>query len=210
MGLPNKISIFRLLLVPAIFILIVIYPFGGICSWNINLPAITISNYTLPITWLIAGILFIIASLTDFLDGYIARKYNQVTTSGKFLDAIADKVLTNLTLFAFVCEGIVPFWLLAIFMIRDLIVDALRQTLASKNVIWPAQQLGKWKTACMMVGTTLLFFISSAHLGVNLYNWESQLILIPLYISGILSVVSGMQYLINNWNKVFNEKEEKK
>ncbi len=202
-NIPNIISLIRIILVPIIFTLVVLIP--TIHTYVIN---VKMKNYyyRIDILWIISGILFIIAALSDWLDGYIARKYNLVSDSGKLLDAIADKILVNATLIAFLYENIVPVWVVFLFITRDFCVDALKFILATKkDKIVAASKLGKYKTAFTMLGISLLFFINKMtivnDLGnsiTNMYSLNNQLLLIPIYIGVILSIWSGLHYFFSN------------
>lgn len=179
MNIPNIISLMRILLVPVIAVLMLL---NDSSQW------ITINNnYHISIFWLIAGILFIFASLSDFLDGFLARKFNQITTFGKFFDAIADKFLTNSVLIIMSYQGIMPIWITLILVLRDFLIDAVRQILASKQVIMSANWYGKWKATFQMIGITILFFVSyknfnGSSIGNKIYDQYgliNQLIFIP-------------------------------
>lgn len=198
MNLPNTISLIRVLLVPIIIVLMLV---------NSSYQVILINNYHLSITWLIVGILFIGASISDFLDGYLARKLNQVTTFGKFFDAIADKFLTNSVLIVMSYQNIIPIWITLILVLRDFLIDAVRQILASKQIIMSANWYGKWKAAFQMIGLTILFFISYQNFsgingGWNKYDqwgWINQILFIPIYIATILSIYSAIVYISLNY-----------
>lgn len=197
MNLPNAISLVRIILVPVIIVLMLI-------NWDQKLE---INHYHLTIAWLIAGILFIIASLSDFLDGYLARKLNKVTTFGKFFDAIADKFLTSAVLIVMSYVKIMPIWITLVLILRDFLMDALRQILATKNVVLAANWYGKWKTAFQMIGLTIFFFVSYQNFNGNefgtgrydQYGLINQLLLIPMYISTVLSLYSAIVYLSLNY-----------
>ncbi len=133
---------------------------------------------------------FVVASITDFLDGRLARKNKQVTTLGKFLDPIADKLLVDLALLAFVHLWIMPVWVLGIVLARDIMVDGLRMVAAEKKVTIAASKLGKIKTSVQML-TILLYMI-------NMMFWNGTFALINvilLIIAVILTVWSGADYL---------------
>lgn len=197
MNLPNAISLVRIILVPVIIVLMLI-------NWS---QALVINNYHLTIAWLIAGVLFIVASLSDFLDGYLARRLNKVTTFGKFFDAIADKFLTSAVLIVMSYVSIVPIWITLVLILRDFLMDALRQILATKNVVLAANWYGKWKTAFQMIGLTILFFVSYQSFNGNAsgmgrydqYGLINQLLLIPMYIATLLSLYSAIVYLAMNY-----------
>lgn len=197
MNLPNAISLVRIILVPVIIVLMLI-------NWN---QGFVLNNYHLTIAWLIAGVLFIVAALSDFLDGYIARKFNKVTTFGKFFDAIADKFLTNAVLIVMSYVGIMPIWITLVLILRDFLMDALRQILATKNVVLAANWYGKWKTAFQMIGLAILFFVNYQSFNGSVsgtghydqYGLINQLLLIPIYIATLLSLYSAIVYLSLNY-----------
>ncbi len=200
MNLPNKISVFRILLVPIIFILIIISQINIIKNIYIHIG----DGYKLPIALFVSGMLFIIAALSDFLDGYIARKYDLVTSSGKLLDAVADKILTNAVLIGFLYINIIPVWIVFILIIRDFCVDALRLVLSSskERKILPAGKLGKYKSALIFIGLSILFFINKnafnfdyKHFAEHIYD---QIIWLPMYVACILSIISGFLYFKGN------------
>ena len=210
MNTPNIISLIRLLLVPIIVILMIIARINENFYelWTIN---IKINNYQLPVSWLIAGILFIIASCSDFIDGWWARKFNQVTTFGKFFDSIADKLLINAVLIVMSCATIIPIWMVIILVLRDFIIDVVRQILATKGTIMSANNYGRVKAATQMLGLTMLFFVNfkffnGSHTGHNLYDQYgliNQLAMIPMYIATILSIYSAYKYISLNIKVLF-------
>jgi len=185
MNLPNKITLARIFL--TIFIIIfLLFPFYAI---NINIPKYNISGIIVDLRYIIGGILFVIASLTDLIDGNLARRNNQVTDTGKMLDAIADKVLVNSVLVIFTWNGFIKPIIAVIYIFRDEVVNALRMHAAKNGVVVPAGVFGKIKTFSMMSGLSLMFF----------YNLPFELINIRVdeflvYFATILSVVSGVEY----------------
>ena len=206
MNLPNKISTFRILLVPIIFILIVVIKPLNSGSFNLSIDIKgSYYSFLLPVTWLIAGVLFLFASFSDWLDGYIARKYDMVTNSGKLLDAIADKILVNAVLIAFLYESIIPVWIVFVLIIRDFCVDALRLVLSTNGKrVLSANKIGKYKTALLMIGLFILFFVNRFTLNCkgNIlpeFNFINQLLLIPMYFASILSIYSGIYYFVTNF-----------
>ena len=144
MNLPNKLTIFRMILVP----IMVIIPFLGIDGRFLGIP----------IEWLVIDIIFVIASLTDKLDGYLARKNNQVTTFGKFLDPLADKILVLSAMVMLVEMGKIPAWIPIIVLAREFIVSGYRLVAVEKggNVI-AASKWGKLKTVTQMIAIILAF-----------------------------------------------------
>ncbi len=212
MNIANKISIFRIILVPIIFILIVLVPL--INEFNIKLGDKVGYSYNLPILWIIAVFLFIIASFSDFLDGYIARKYNMVTNTGKLLDAIADKILINAVLIALLYESIIPVWVVFIIITRDFCVDTLRLVLLSnQKIALAANKLGKFKTTVLMISIIILVFVNTYTINYNnikigMYSWINQVVLIPLYIGTLLSLASGINYFILNVKYIIPKKNK--
>ena len=158
MNLPNKLTIFRIFLS---FIIIIILLCSEYISsiFGIELPKLFINEMIVVDTkYFIAGGLFIIASITDFLDGYIARKYNMVTDFGKFIDAIADKILVNSVLIILASQGFIHPIIPVVLIVRDSIVNSIKMMAAKKGKVVAAIQTGKIKTACLMVGIILTLF----------------------------------------------------
>lgn len=190
MNLPNKITMCRLVL--AVLVLgILMFPYGTL---GISVPVYKIdTNVTLSLHYIIAGILFIIASFTDFLDGNIARKRGIVTDFGKVMDAIADKVLVNGVLIILAYNGSIPLIVPVIIITRDTVVDSIKMISGSKGKVVGASIWGKLKTICMMVGLSFVFF---SNLPFELIGFRLDYIL--LIIATILSIYSGIQYFMVN------------
>ncbi len=185
MNLPNKITLARIVLTVFI-IFLCIFPFYAI---NINFPQYNVKGIIIDSKYIIAGFLFIIASLSDFIDGKIARGRGLVTDTGKMLDAIADKVLVNSVLVIFASNGFIHPVIAIIYIFRDEVVNALRMYAAKNGVIVPAGMSGKIKTFAMMTGLSLMFFYN---LPFELFNIRVDDFLI--YFATIMSVVSGIEY----------------
>ena len=187
MNLPNRITIARLILTVVIIVMLMIpYSFLGL-----NIPTYDVNGVKVELTYIIAGVIFIIASLTDFLDGYLARKYNLVTDLGKMLDA--DKVLVNPILVILACNNFIPAIIPVIYITRDIIVDAIKMQAASKGRVVAAIKSGKLKTACMMIGLVLVFFYNMPFEFIN--------IRVDIFLLGfacVLSVISCIQYFVLN------------
>lgn len=196
MNLPNKITVARLGLT-VIIILLLCLPFS---AFGIHFPKYDINGVVVELQYLISGVLFIIASLTDFLDGYIARKYNMVTDTGKILDAIADKVLVSPILILLATNGFIPVIIPVIYITRDIVVDAIKMQAASKGKVVAAIKSGKYKTATMMVGTTLVFFYNIPFEFINI-----RVDLFLLYLACILAVVSAFEYYHLNKDLIFEK-----
>ncbi len=138
--------------------------------------------------WIALGV-FIIASITDYVDGYIARKYNQVSDFGKFLDPLADKLLTIAAMVMFCEWSIVPAWALMIVLTREFAVTGLRLVAVGKSVVIAAGWSGKVKTASTMVGLCVLM----AFPWVSWLSWTVTGVII------VMTVYSGIEYFIQNW-----------
>lgn len=198
MNLPTKITVLRLVLT-LIIILLLCIPFSTL---GIIFPKFSVGGIVVELQYIVAGVIFIIASLTDFLDGYLARKNNQVTDTGKMLDAIADKVLVNPILVILSVNGFIPVIVPVVYITRDIIVDAIKMEASAKGTVVAAIKSGKWKTACMMVGLCLVFFYNMPFAFLNI-----RVDLFLLYIACILSVISAFQYYSLNKEIIFPKKE---
>lgn len=186
MNLANKITVSRLIL-SIIIILIMVFPFDSV---GITTPRLFINELlVIDVKYLIVGVLFVIASLTDFLDGYIARKYNMVTDLGKMLDAIADKVLVNAVLILLATSGFIHPIIPVVIITRDTVVNTIKMIAGNKGNVVAAIKSGKIKTIMMMCGVSLTLFYN---LPFELINIRVSDIL--LVIACILSIVSGVQY----------------
>ena len=196
MNLPNKITVARLGLT-VIIILLLCIPFSYL---GFTFPKYDFRGITMELQYLISGVFFIIASLTDFLDGYIARKYHLVTDTGKMLDAIADKALVSPILIILCAKGFIPVIIPVIYITRDIVVDAIKMQAASKGKVVAAIKSGKLKTAAMMVGTTLVFFYNIPFEFINI-----RVDLFLLYFACIMSIVSAFEYFKLNKKLLFSE-----
>lgn len=145
--------------------------------------------------WISLGV-FIIASLTDYVDGQIARKYNQVSDFGKFLDPLADKLLTIAAMVMFCQWGMFPAWALMIVLTREFAVTGLRLVAVGKGVVIAAGKSGKFKTASSMIGLCVMMGFP----GIMVLNW----IVVALIV--VTTVYSGIEYFIQNWNCLWDEK----
>jgi len=188
MNLANKITFSRIVLSIVIMILL-LFPFEGL---GIELPTYLINGTIyVELKYIIAGFIFIIASLTDFVDGRVARKYNMVTDFGKMIDAISDKMLTNSLLIILAANGMVSPVIAVIFIVRDIAVDTIKMVVGNKGKAVAAIGIAKLKTATLMFGLTFTLF----------YNLPFELIGIRvsdvlLIISAILSLISAFQYYV--------------
>ena len=199
MNLPNKITIIRIILSVLILVIMMIPWY----SLGIEWPEYSVGNITVNIKYIVVGILFLIASLSDFIDGYLARKNNQVTDFGKVADAIADKILVNGLLIVLAYERIISIIIPVVIITRDIVVDSCKMISGNHGKVVAASIMGKLKTICMMCGVTLILF----------YNLPFELIGFPLadlflIAATILSVVSGCQYYYNSREFLFPKDSE--
>lgn len=188
MNLPNKITITRIVL-SVLLLVILLIPWY---SLGIDIPTYIIGNVQINLLYIIGGIIFLIASLSDTLDGYLARKNNMVTDFGKVMDAIADKLLVNGVLIILAFERHISIVIPVVIISRDIVVDSCKMISGNKGKVVAASSLGKLKTICMMAGITLTFF---SNLPFELINIPIADIL--LIAAVILSVISGCQYFYN-------------
>lgn len=187
MNLPNILTCVRVLFVP-IIVLLFYFPYS---FFNIVMPVYRFGNVSLSLLNIIACVIFMIASFTDFLDGYIARKNNLVTTFGKFLDPIADKLLVNTLFILMAVFGTVPAVPVIVMIWRDTLVDALRMVAMERGKVVPAGFLGKMKTVLQMF--TIIFVLLN-NLPFELYGLPVSDIL--LWSSMVVSILSGVYYFV--------------
>ncbi len=185
MNLPNKISLSRIIMTLFI-IFFCLFPFYAV---NIDIPKYNVEGIIVDLRYIISGVIFILASLSDFIDGKIARKNNLITDTGKILDSIADKVLVNSVLIIFACNGFIHPIIAVIYIFRDEVVNALRIHAAKNGIVVAAGMNGKIKTFAMMVGLSLMFFYN---LPFELINIRVDKFLV--FFATIMSVVSGFEY----------------
>ena len=203
MNLPNKLTMLRILM-SLVIIFILLFPFD---TAGIDIPKLFINEtIVVNIKYLVAGVLFIIASLTDFLDGYLARKWNMITDFGKMIDAIADKILVNSVLIILASSGFIHPIVPVVIVLRDSVVNSIKMIAGSKGKVVAAIKSGKLKTACLMVGIVLTLFYN---LPFELWNLRVSDFL--LIIACVLSIFSGIQYYVMNKDLIFdkNDKVEK-
>lgn len=184
MNLPNQLTVLRILMIP-IFIIILVFPF----EWGV----LAIAGVQLPVTHLVAAIIFAIASFTDWLDGYIARARGLVTNFGKFADPLADKMLVMTAFIMLVGLGYAPAWLVAIIICRELAVTGLRLLLVEDGEVMAAAWPGKVKTATQMLAIILLLIqnVPFSMLGFPLDQ-------IMLYVCLAATIYSGVDYFAKN------------
>ena len=171
MTLASKITLVRVAMIPVY--LVTMYLSGGVTG-----------------TWMYVSLaIFIIASLTDFLDGYIARHYNQTTDFGKFLDPLADKLLVIAAMCMFCQWGVLPAWALMIVLTREFAVTGLRLIAVQKGNVIAAGWSGKVKTASTMIGLCVMMALP----GIPALNWSVIGVIV------VTTVYSGTEYFVRNW-----------
>jgi CDP-diacylglycerol--glycerol-3-phosphate 3-phosphatidyltransferase len=200
MNLPNKITTFRM-------ICVFIVDFLLLMPWN-SFATIPVLFGSVDVIQFIAFVIFLLASFSDFLDGYLARKLNLVTTYGKFMDPIADKLLVDSVFIILGVQGFVPAVVVVIMICRDLLIDALRQLSASKGYVLAANMWGKVKTVTQMVALSFAllhdwpfsYFDSFLHLPYGITT-------LLCYISAVVSLISCVLYFSKNLN-IFKDSKE--
>lgn len=177
MNLPNKLTIIRIILTPVF-----------LAAMFINF------EYH----YVVAAFIFIVASITDFLDGKIARKHNIVTTFGKLCDPVADKMLTTAAFLAFMQLGYCNVWIVFVVLTREFLVTSFRLVASAQGVVIPAGIWGKIKTASQMIFFILVMILICCieHFGVQINNLP-LISNILLGITAVLTVVSGVKYMID-------------
>lgn len=184
MNLPNKITVARIVLIP-VFMLFMLADFG--------FGDVRLGGTVLSVEHLIGGILFIFASLTDWIDGHLARKHNLVTNMGKFLDPLADKLLVSAALIILVEMGVAPSWIVIVIISREFAVTGLRLILAGGGEVVAANMLGKVKTTAQLIAIVFLL--------LNNIFFEAAGIpfgMVMLYIALVFTVWSGADYFYKN------------
>ncbi len=187
MNLPNRLSLVRICLVPLI-VLIYLFPYA---QFGIEVAELQFDFVALRITNIIVLILFILASVTDFLDGYIARKHSLITSFGKFVDPIADKLLVNTMFILFAASGTVPVLPVLIMIWRDTIVDGLRMNASEKGIVVAAGYMGKVKTVAQMM-TIIVLLLNNLPFELARFPMGEWL----LWFSMCVSVISGISYFM--------------
>ena len=199
MNLPNKLTMIRIFLT-FIIIFILLFPFSAM---GITIPQLFVNeSIVIDIRYPIAAILFALASITDFIDGKIARKYNMITDFGKMMDAIADKILVNSLLIILCAQGFIHPIIPVIIILRDTIVNSIKMAAGNAGKVVAAIMLGKVKTACLMIGIVLTLIYN-----MPFELWNLRIADFLLVVAAVLSVVSGIQYYSLNKEYVFKKGE---
>ena len=187
-NIPNNITVIRIIL-SFIIIVFLLFPFDMV---DISFPKYLINgSLILDIKMLIAAILFVIASVTDFIDGYLARKYNAVSDFGKVMDAIADKVLVNGILIILCGQGYITPVIPVIVILRDTVVNTVKMVAGNNGDVVAAIKTGKFKTAFLMIGITLKLL---GNFPMGLFNVAFDDFF--LITATVLSLISGIEYVM--------------
>lgn len=198
MTVPNILTLFRIILIPLMIVVYYVFKDSNIYVYQAS------NGSHLSLMWLLIAIIFFVAGWTDFFDGMLARKYNLITTFGKFTDPLADKMLvfSSMTLLVVTsADGLpngplVPVWCFVIMLIREFMVSGIRMLAASRGEVIAAGWLGKWKTFVTMIAIWVLFFYQTA----TFVLYAGQIL---MYISCLLTLLSGAEYLWNSRKIVF-------
>lgn len=179
MNIPNKLTIARMLITP-VFLAVILMDF--------------------PHKFIVSAVVFVIASLTDFMDGRLARKNNEITVFGKLLDPVADKMLTTAAMLAFMKMGLCNIWVVMIVLTREFVITSVRLVASAQGVVIPANIWGKVKTACQMTFTILILVLGELQETFNIFRFIKfigfeEFSGILLWITAVLTVISGLTYL---------------
>lgn len=185
MNIANRLTIARIVMIP-LFLLIMCFP-------KDILGMVNVFHSTLSVSWVLAMIIFTIASITDFLDGYLARKYHLITNFGKFADPLADKLLVMTAFITLVGAGVIPMWIVAIIVCRELAVTGLRLLLVNDGEVLAAAWPGKVKTATQMLA---IIFLLIDDFPVKGLPFSIGTILV--YICLVATIYSGVDYFVKN------------
>lgn len=188
MNLPNKITVSRILLIP-IFVIVMMFDF----NWG----EMTLFGAEMPVHHFVGAMIFIVASCTDWVDGYLARKYNLVTNLGKFLDPLADKLLVTSAFLILIEIELAPAWVIIIILSREFAVTGLRSILAGEGTIVAASNLGKIKTWAQIVAISALLLHNTIFVMFGIPFDD-----IMLYVALFFTIWSGWDYFYLN-RKVF-------
>ena len=185
MNIANRLTIARIVMIP-LFLLMMYFP-------KDTLGMVNVFHSNLSVSWVLAMIIFTIASITDFLDGYLARKYHLITNFGKFADPLADKLLVMTAFITLVGAGVIPMWIVAVIVCRELAVTGLRLLLVNDGEVLAAAWPGKVKTATQMLAIIFLLIDDFPVKGLPF-----SIGTILLYVCLVATVYSGVDYFIKN------------
>ena len=186
MNLPNRLTLFRIILIPLI-VLLYLFPYAQV---GIEVPSYMVAGASISLINMINLVIYIIAAITDAIDGHYARKHHMITTFGKFADPIADKLLTTTMFLLFLSRGIIPVIPVILMIARDTVVDGARMIASSNGKVVAAGMMGKLKTVLQMVTVALILL---NNLPFEILHLPISLVL--LWLAAFVSVLSGIQYL---------------
>lgn len=186
MNTPNKLTVFRMVLTP-FYLLVMLWDF--------------------PHHYLVAAALFSVGALTDFIDGKLARKYNQITVFGKLLDPIADKMLTTAALLAFLTLGWCDVWVVMIVLTREFVVTSVRLIASTQNVVIPANIWGIAKTVSQMLFSVVVMLLGEFHKEYDMFGRFESFPMAAvsktlMWITAILALISGIIYVVKSKSKI--------
>jgi len=180
LNLPNSITMLRICIIPVLFLLL-LSP-GRVLSFVI-------------------AVLFIIAAITDVLDGHIARKYGIVTKMGQFLDPVVDKLIVSSAMILMIPMGRVPAWIVVLIIMRDVFVDGLRSIASSEGIVIQASSMGKKKTLCQIIAVSALLIHYDTVFGL-----DAHLVgIVVLYLALVLTIYSGIDYFVQYYRVIYKK-----
>ena len=194
MNLPNRLTLFRIVLIPVI-ILVYLFPYS---AFGITPPSFYVQHVSISVIDIAALLIYILAAITDAIDGHIARSRNMITTFGKFADPIADKLLTTTMFLLFISRGIIP---VIIMIARDTVVDGCRMMASANGKVVAAGMMGKLKTVLQMVTVALILL---NNLPFELLGLPVSMIM--LWFSALVSFISGVQYFMQMKDDILESK----
>lgn len=197
MNLPNRLTLFRIVLIPVI-ILVYLFPYS---AFGITPPSFYVQHVSISVIDIAALLIYILAAITDAIDGHIARSRNMITTFGKFADPIADKLLTTTMFLLFISRGIIPVIPVIIMIARDTVVDGCRMMASANGKVVAAGMMGKLKTVLQMVTVALILL---NNLPFELLGLPVSMIM--LWFSVLVSFISGVQYFMQMKDDILESK----
>lgn len=200
--LPNILSILRIILTVIVLVLMFLKSNDVVYSFAIKDIKTEVSS-----TFLASGVIFVIACITDFLDGFLARKFNWISDFGKIWDAISDKILTSTVYISFAVLNLIPIYFVLVMIFRDFIIDGYRMFSSKKGIIVPANFFGKSKATLQMISIILIFFVFNEKINTNnIYYYLVQNLFVIL--ATISSIISGIIYVIGIEKKMKEIKQQ--
>ena len=188
MNLANRITLARIIAMPVVV-------FFQLVPWHVL--DSHVGGFALTDRDLITTVLFLLATASDGIDGYLARKYHMITNFGKFLDPLADKVLVCASLIGLMAVSRVAAWIVIVVVTREFAVTGLRLVAADDGIVIAAGSLGKWKTRLQMIGIIALLL---NNFPFSLWHFPFATIMIDL--AALMTVISGVDYFVRNWKVI--------